>query len=444
MSRPLCLALLTIGLSCGSAHAQVFVAAEPSPQFAVGPVFVSARITPALGSVPVSISWSLVVPPHGATPRDADLFLLLPFTATGTVDRSGTGDLAEYVKRRGFTVKETGHLALAARNRSTFGTGGAATPVGGAPYVVFFRDGPRGPSRPATYVRIPWTPRMIETEWLTTLTMTTPDVIKPKRVSWIEETFWGPRYVATLSFGDVGSTTLYPLYFELRRHVVPIAQDYSLVLLSFDSANHLRLYEVVPSTATRRASEVREDVESLSIPLVASAGIEPQTVRAEFIYFRGRIAWRPIIISLLFLLLGNATGPLLVPLIRRMFRHLGARVQFRRSADDPRTQQSGVIVPRQTLERIVPGETTYEEVVRLCGPLAEVREQIPRSEHRTVVYRGRRRVPHRGWTLGWLAGVSHWEVEDHEVEIELDGDRVRDVRARVRRAEWRPEGGGAP
>src|SRR5262249_26055006 len=203
-------------------------------------------------------------------------------------------------------------------------------------------DGPRGPSRAATYVRIPWTPRMIETEWLTTLTMTTPDVIGTKPVSWVEETFWGPRYVATLGFGDVGSTTLYPLYFEQRHRVVPIAQDYSLLLLSFESANHLRLYEVVPGTAARRASESRENVESLSVPLIASAGIQPQTLRAEFIYFRGRIAWRPIIISLLFLLLGNATGPLVVPLIRQLLRRLAARVQFRRRADDPSIQESGV------------------------------------------------------------------------------------------------------
>jgi hypothetical protein len=30
--------------------------------------------------------------------------------------------------------------------------------------------------------------------------------------------------------------------------------------------------------------------------------------------------------------------------------------------------------------------------------------------------------------------VRHWDIELHEVEIELDGDRVRDVVAHVRRS----------
>ena len=35
---------------------------------------------------------------------------------------------------------------------------------------------------------------------------------------------------------------------------------------------------------------------------------------------------------------------------------------------------------------------------------------------------------------GLLATVTHWDVEDHEVEIVLDHDIVRDVQAHVRRS----------
>jgi hypothetical protein len=44
-----------------------------------------------------------------------------------------------------------------------------------------------------------------------------------------------------------------------------------------------------------------------------------------------------------------------------------------------------------------------------------------------VVPQGRRR-------FGWLATVNRWDVEHHEVEIELEGDRVLDVQAQINRS----------
>jgi hypothetical protein len=82
----------------------------------------------------------------------------------------------------------------------------------------------------------------------------------------------------------------------------------------------------------------------------------------------------------------------------------------------------------------VPGETTYDEILKLCGPDPEEREQVSPPGRRTLVYRGRRVVPQRRRRLGWLATVHRWDVEHHEVEIELDGDRVRDVQAQVHRS----------
>ena len=73
-------------------------------------------------------------------------------------------------------------------------------------------------------------------------------------------------------------------------------------------------------------------------------------------------------------------------------------------------------------------------MLRLCGRDFEERSRLTDPDHRTLVYRGRRVVPRRRQVLGWLATVRHWDVEEHEVEIELERDVVRDVQARVRRS----------
>jgi len=169
----------------------------------------------------------------------------------------------------------------------------------------------------------------------------------------------------------------------------------------------------------------------VSIPLTASEGITPQVLKVGFTYFSGRIAWRPVLISLLFLGLGNVTGPLVVALLRRLGRVARARVQVgRRTAAPPR--ETGTILSRDVLAGLLPGETTYEDVVRRCGAHAEERERLS-GGRRTLVYRGQRLVPNRRRTFGWFATVGHWDVEHHEVEIELEGGRVRDVTAHVRR-----------
>ena len=78
--------------------------------------------------------------------------------------------------------------------------------------------------------------------------------------------------------------------------------------------------------------------------------------------------------------------------------------------------------------------TTADEVLRLCGPDAEVVEKLDAPGRRTLVYRGRRVVPQSRRRFGWLSTVSRWDVEDHEVQIDLAGDLVTDVKAQVRRA----------
>ena len=92
------------------------------------------------------------------------------------------------------------------------------------------------------------------------------------------------------------------------------------------------------------------------------------------------------------------------------------------------------MLDRNTLARIVPGETTYDQVLALLGSDFEELERFGTASGRTLVYRGRRVVPQQRRSFGWVATVSHWDIENHEVEIMFDGDRVRDVQARVRRS----------
>jgi hypothetical protein len=274
--------------------------------------------------------------------------------------------------------------------------------------------------------------QMASLDWLVRLEIPLKGMIVPKRVTWLEETFWGRRYVITLGFGDVGHQSLYPLYYGARDRVVPLARDFSMVMISFADSDHVKIDEVVPPSASRRVSEVRENTEAVSIPLLASEGQAPQVLKVQFNYFSGRLPWRPILISLFFLSLGNVTGPLVVALARRVGRTLRSRVHIGRGEGQAR--QSGAVPSRDALEKIRPGETSYEEVLRLCGPHAEEQERLPSGETRTLVYRGERVVPHRRRSFRWFATISHWDVEHHEVQIDFEHDRVRDIQARVRRS----------
>src|SRR5260370_19154411 len=110
-------------------------------------------------------------------------------------------------------------------------------------------------------------------------------------------------------------------------------------------------------------SETRPDTESVSVPLVAADGLVPQVLKVQFVYFRGRLPWRPILFSALLLGLGNMTGPLVALLARRIGRTLRARVHFGRGG--ARGRESGVVPSPETLARMRPGETAYEDRLRI-------------------------------------------------------------------------------
>ena len=425
----------------GVAVGQVFIASRPNPDFSIGPLFVSASVKPAdidagRAPLPVTVSWSLVLPPRRtATDIAQDLYLMWPGEVAGAPGAAGAEPaLVRRLGEAGFRVKENGRLRFLARSRKDMGTGAGTgyVPLGEAPFVTFARDtGPAG-VRGAALIWIPWKPEMASLDWIVRLEIPVRDVIVTPPAGWIEETFWGRRHVLNLGFGDVGQPSLYPLYFGARDRVVPLARDFSMLQASFADADHLKIEELIPATATRRSSETRVGTDTFRIPLLASEGLAPQQLRIRFNYFSGRLPWRPILISALLLALGNLTGPLFLALGKRIARTFRSRIHVGRSAQGGR--QSGAIPPREALEQIRPGETTYAEVLRLLGPQAEALESLPSGETRSLVYRGQRVVPHRRRSFGWFATVSHWDVEDHEVQIDFERDLVQDIHARIRRS----------
>jgi hypothetical protein len=435
------LALLSCAAPC-PAGGQVFIASRPDPDFRIGPLFVSASVKPAdieAGRAPltVTVSWSLALSPHrNAADVAQDLYLMWPGEVAGTPGSAGAEPaLVRRLGEVGFKVKEHGQLHFLARSRKDMGTGAGTgyVQLGEAPFVTFAREGGPAGVRGAALIKIPWKPEMANLDWLVRLEIPVRDVIVMTPVSWIEETFWGRRYVLNLGFGDVGQPSLYPLYFGARDRVVPLARDFSMLQVSFSDADHLKVEELIPATATRRSSETRVGTDTFRVPLLASEGLAPQQLRIRFNYFSGRLPWRPILISALLLGLGNLTGPLFLALSRRVSRTFRARIHVGRPSEGGR--QSGTIPSRDALARVRPGVTTYEEILRLFGPQAEVHERLPAGEARTLVYRGQRTVPHRRRSFRWFATVSHWEVEDHEVQVEFERGLVRDIQARIRRSQ---------
>ena len=415
----------------------MFVAARPHPSFGVGPLFIQAEVTPTLGDVGIEILWSLAVPAtRTAADLEQPLFLLWPGAVVGD---PGLGPpdpaLARYVEERGFTAVEDGRLALGARNLYQLEGDGRLEPVGGgAPFVTFVRSaGALGLTPPATWIRIPWSPRMVNLAWITSLRFRARGLVKPKPGTWVEHTFWGERYRLSLSFNDVRARAVFPMYSEHRDRLVRLAEAPAQLIVNFAEADRLKIDELFPQSAKRQRSESLESTDTVSLYLDRSEGVVPQTLTVQFGYFSGLQSWAPVLIPILFFVLGNLAGPLIQAVLGRLSRSIRARVEVGRPRDDRPGRESGVVLPRETVGRIRPGETTRAEVLRLCGSGGEEFEQLAAPERRTLIYRGKRVVPQRRWSFGWLATVAHWDVEHHEVEIELEREVVCDVQARVRR-----------
>jgi hypothetical protein len=425
------LALMLVFVTGSAASGQVFLAAEPHPAFMVGPLIVSASVPQDLGPVQVNLSWSLSVP-TGPPPRRQDLVLLWPREiAAATLAGDADSEVARYVEGRGMQVLSTGRLALRWRDQSRVGTGNLGDPLDvSASYATFIRAGfPHLGG--GTYIKIPWSPQLAEPHGLLTLGLPLKGMIAPKPAGWFAELFWGRRYIVTSSFGDVGQITLslFPLYFERRDHVVRVAREFSLMTLNFPDAEHLRIEEISPATATRRSSRVRAGTETVSLLLPGGDALSSHVLRVEFNYFTGRIAWRPILVSLALLAIGNLMGTIM---LGQSIGNLVRRTFWLARGGTPPARRNGAVIAPETLRGIQPGSSTHADVVKLCGVPQEERQRL--GGHRTLVYRGNVLITHRRFAWGWLGTVRYREVEHHEAVIDIENDRVRDVEARVSRS----------
>ncbi len=396
----------------GAAYGQVFIATQPKPEFTIGPLSVRANVGPAPGPVDVSVLFSLVVPATASGGAlEQDLYLLWPGEVDGEpVAGAPDPELRRTVEGRGFQVTREGRLPLAARAIYSGRDRQKPEPIaGGAPFVTYTREG------------------------LVELRMRLTGLRRPKQATWLENALWGERHVITLSFSDVRTRATFPMYLAYRDRVVHLGDDPSQLIINFADSEHLKIHDVYPGSSQRRSSETRRATEIVSAYLDPSEGIRPQVLSVQFGYFTGWKAWSPILFAALFFVLGNLAGPLVTILVKTVGARLQGRIQFGPRSGTPARRETGTIVPRETLARISPGETTHAEVLNLCGPDPEEREKLSAPGRRTLVYRGRRVVPHRRRRFGWLATVNRWDIEHHEVEIELDGDRVRDVQAQIYR-----------
>ena len=429
------LAALLIGPP--SSRAQVFLASKPEPEFSVGSLFIAASITKSLGPTPIDVQWSLVLPAkRSAADIAQDLYLLWPEAVTSpTPEGRPDPALDRMIAGDAITIVRSGRLPLVSRRVDHTGRSSTVEPMGdGAPFVTFVRKtNSGGLSNPGTLIRIPWHELLGDPARMATLRVISSRVIRDKPQTWLEELFWGRRHTASLTFGDVRFSSLYGLYFEHRDRLIPMAGDLSQLTLRFGDADHLRLDEISPAGATSQRSQTRKETETVTLVLDKSDGLKPQLLRASFAYFDGLHAILPIAVTVAVFTLGHLGGPLVAAVFRRGAAAMARRVHIapRRGTAD---HTSGVVLSKDTLGRITPGETTYQQVLSLCGPHSEEHEQLKMPGRRSLIYRGRRTVPHQRRSFGRLATVSHWDIEHHEVIIDFEGDLVTDLQAHVRRS----------
>jgi hypothetical protein len=270
------------------------------------------------------------------------------------------------------------------------------------------------------------------------LTLHVAGLVKPQKLGWVERIVRGGPSRVAIGFHEVRDRPMFPMYLAHRDRVVRLADAPAELVVQFPQSDRLKIDEVYPPTSIRRLSETLDSTQIVSLFLDRGDGITPQQLAVQFGYFSRTQTVLLVAAPLLIFALGQAMGPLLGRGLVRLIDVVAARVQLGawRDGRDPR---AGVILTREVLERIVPGKSTLDEVIGLCGAPVERQEQFPASGHTTLIYRGRRLLPEAHRIFGWLSTVRHWDVERQDVRIEIQGDTVRDVRADIRRYRLGPE-----
>jgi hypothetical protein len=438
-----CLFWVSLLVAQGEAHAQMFFANREHPEFTVAPLFIQAGTTPDARDASIDVLFSLAIPASRSPLEfEGDLFLLWPGEVASPARQGGADPvLAHAVEANGLAVVDEGRLPLLAQRHYEIATDAESIP-GGAPYVTFVgTGGPLGITAPATYVRIPWNPKMVNQAWLIDLRFVAKGLITSKPVTWVSRTFSGPRYAVTLAYNDVSPRAMFSMYFPQRDRVIPVT-DPARLIINFAKGDALGIDTIAPVSSRRGWSQSLESTQEVSLFLAPIEGLRPQVLTVQFGYFSRLQSWGPIVVPALFFALGNGAGVLARALSERIRRRWAGRVRVR-----PRGgrlgREAGRLIPRDALARIVPGQTTREQILQLYGPASEEHEGLVGADRKTITYRGRREVPSRSWTLGWLTTIDHWDIEDHEVEITLERDVVKDIQVRLRRS-WRTQsqGGG--
>lgn len=427
-----CLSLLA-GVQ-SQAQAQMFFASHEHPAFAVAPLFIQAGVRPDVRDVSIAVLFSLAIPP-GRSPLESegDLFFLWP----GEVETPGRREPADValtraVEAQGLDVVDEGRLPLLAQRHYEIDTDAEPIP-GGAPYVTFVgTGGPLGITAPATYVRIPWNPKLVNQAWLIDLRFIAKGLITPRPVTWLSRTFSGPRYAIALSYNDVSPRAMFSMYFQRRTEAIAVSDPARLVI-NFAAADALGVDSIAPVSSRRGRSQSLDSTEEVSLFLAPIEGLRPQVLTVQFGYFSRLQSWGPIVVPALFFALGNGAGVLARSLSGLIGRRWAGRVHVGRRGRRL-AREAGRLIPRDALSKIVPGQTTREQIFQLYGPASEEHEGLVGTDRKTIMYRGRREVPYRSWTLGWLTTVDHWDVEDHEVEISLERDVVKDIQMHLRRS----------
>jgi hypothetical protein len=416
------------------ARAQLFFAETPSPGLRVAPLTIRAAVSPASGAVQVRLLFSVVAPAGAAVPG---LYLLWPGEVKGDPALGPREPaLAQQVTQLRYEVVDEGRLPMRARRLGGESGSAEREPIpGGAPYVTFVQTGGAlGLSAPATWIRLPATPRLTDPDWIVTLEIPSLSAVKPKPATFLERWLLGERRLFAMTFAEVRGRPLFRMYLAHRDRVVPLGDAPAEMTVSFSEAHHLKIDSVAPTGAVRGLSETAESTETVSLFLDTGEGSTPQRLSVQYGYFSRAQATAVVAVPVVLLLLGYSVGPLVGRASLHLVQRLTGRFQLSGWNGAPRERRTGVVLSHDVLARIRPGETTYDEVLRLCGPDAEVAERFPAADRRSLVYHGRRVRPQTRKLVGWLSSVRYLEVERQEVTVEFEGHVVRDVQADIRRS----------
>jgi len=201
-----------------------------------------------------------------------------------------------------------------------------------------------------------------------------------------------------------------------------------MLLINFGDAGHLKIDEVVPPSATRRMSETRSNTEAFQLPLLVSEGLAPQLLKVQFAYFLGAAAVATILISVLLLGLGNTHGAAGRRAPETAFPRRSGRactwVAAKRRAERKRDSVEGA------LERIRVGRRASKGA-QAVWPRGEEQARVPAARRGRWCTAVRRWCPTGGGRLAGSPRSATGDVEDNEVQIDFERDRVHDIQARV-------------